>query len=151
MTGLSSRIAAVSRPFASPGVEGMTTFSPATCANHASSDFECWAAFPRPDPPCVRSPMRPRVGPGHRPIDLVRDLPIDRVEVRGVRDALVDDPRARVGERVEAFPPALDLVLALVLARVAVVVALVAVRVRDEKRRAVSGARASDRLTGRVV
>src|SRR5205823_6118514 len=44
MTGFSSRIAAVSSPFASAGVDGITSLSPATCANHASSDLECCAA-----------------------------------------------------------------------------------------------------------
>ena len=63
MTGSSSRIAEVSRPFASAGVDGMTTLSPATCVNQASSDFECCAALPRPEPPCVRTTSGTRACP----------------------------------------------------------------------------------------
>ena len=63
MTGSSSRIAAVRRPFASAGVAGITTFRPATCVNHASRDFECCAALPRPEPPWVRTTSGTRACP----------------------------------------------------------------------------------------
>src|SRR5690349_21996744 len=41
--------------FASCGVEGCTTLSPGTCANHASRLWLCCAAAPVPDPPGRRT------------------------------------------------------------------------------------------------
>ncbi len=41
ITGLSSRIAALSRPFASAGVLGTATSSPGTCRYIASRQWEC--------------------------------------------------------------------------------------------------------------
>jgi hypothetical protein len=54
-TGLLSRIAVFSNPFASAGVEGRTTFSPGTCATHACSDWLCCAAERRVAPSVVRN------------------------------------------------------------------------------------------------
>ena len=53
ITGSSSRMALLSRPLASYGVEGATTLRPGTLAYQASSDCECcaeswWAAPPGP-------------------------------------------------------------------------------------------------------
>ena len=39
-TGLGSANAAINNPFASVGLEGYTTFKPATCVNQASLDCE---------------------------------------------------------------------------------------------------------------
>src|SRR5207253_7815073 len=76
------------------------------------------------------------------------DLAVYRVEIR-LRAALVrDDPCPSVGDGVELLAPALDLVLALVLPRVAVVVALVAVRVGDDECRPLAGPRARHRFAG---
>ena len=55
ITGSSSRMADLSRPFASAGVEGATTFSPGTCAYQHSSDCECWAASWWAAPPGPRT------------------------------------------------------------------------------------------------
>ena len=41
-TGLSSRMAAISMPFASRGVEGITTLRPGMWANHECSALLCW-------------------------------------------------------------------------------------------------------------
>ena len=49
-TGSSSRIAAFSRPLASAGVAGATTFRPGTLANQPSKDCECWAVSWLPAP-----------------------------------------------------------------------------------------------------
>ena len=51
ITGLSSRIAAFSRPFASAGVDGTATSSPGTCRNIASIVWECVGPSWWP-PPC---------------------------------------------------------------------------------------------------
>ena len=45
---MSSRIAAFSSPFASYGVDGITTTSPGVCTNQASRLCECCAAMPIP-------------------------------------------------------------------------------------------------------
>ncbi len=44
ITGLSSRMAALSRPLASFGSEGMATTRPGMWANQLSKAWECWAA-----------------------------------------------------------------------------------------------------------
>ena len=49
-TGLGSRTAAISRPLASSGVDGATTFSPGECMNHASGFCE-WNGPPEKPPP----------------------------------------------------------------------------------------------------
>ena len=49
-TGLGSRIALISRPFASSAVDGATTFSPGACMNHASGFWE-WNGPPEKPPP----------------------------------------------------------------------------------------------------
>ena len=54
-TGLSSRIADFSKPFASYGVDGSTTLSPGTCATHAWRLWLCCAADRRVAPSVVRS------------------------------------------------------------------------------------------------
>ena len=54
-TGLSSRIAAFSSPFASAGVAGSATLSPGTWASQACSDCECCAADRRVAPSVVRT------------------------------------------------------------------------------------------------
>mmetsp|Transcript_42874 Transcript_42874/g.142707 ORF Transcript_42874/g.142707 Transcript_42874/m.142707 type:complete len:317 (+) Transcript_42874:640-1590(+) len=51
MTGLGSRTAASKSPFASCGVDGITTLRPGTAVNHASRDCEC-CADRRCPPPC---------------------------------------------------------------------------------------------------
>ena len=43
-------MAASSMPFTSAGVDGCTTLRPGTWASQASSDCECWAAAPVPEP-----------------------------------------------------------------------------------------------------
>ena len=99
MTGSSSRIAAVRRPFASAGVAGMTTFRPATWVNHASSDFECCAALPRPEPPWVRTTSEHAgLTAEHEPVlsGLVHDL-VER-EAREIDVHELDD-RPEAGER----------------------------------------------------
>src|SRR5712691_7435185 len=53
-TGLSSRIAVFSRPFASAGSDGKTTFRPGTCATHACRLWLCCAAERRVAPIVVR-------------------------------------------------------------------------------------------------
>ena len=60
MTGLSSRIALFRSPFASLGVEGMTTTSPGMCTNQLSKACECWAAT------CAAAPEGPRITMGQR-------------------------------------------------------------------------------------
>ena len=60
MTGLSSRIALLSRPFASLGVDGITTTSPGTWAYQLSNACECWAAT------CAAAPEGPRITSGQR-------------------------------------------------------------------------------------
>ena len=60
ITGLSSRIALLSRPFASFGVEGITTTRPGTCTNQLSNACECWAAT------CAAAPDGPRITIGQR-------------------------------------------------------------------------------------
>jgi hypothetical protein len=65
-TGLSSRIAALSSPFASYGVEGIATFRPGTWLGHACSDCECCAADRR-DAPIV---ARMTIGTFHLPPDM---------------------------------------------------------------------------------
>ena len=54
-TGLSSRIAVFSRPFASAGVAGSTTLRPGTCATQAWRLWLCCAAERRVAPIVVRS------------------------------------------------------------------------------------------------
>ncbi len=54
-TGLSSRIAAFSNPFASRGVDGSTTLRPGTWATHAWRLWLCCAADLRVAPSVVRS------------------------------------------------------------------------------------------------
>ena len=49
-TGLLSRMAAISNPLASYGLEGATTLMPGTFTNQASRLCECWAAAPVPEP-----------------------------------------------------------------------------------------------------
>ena len=49
-TGSSSRIEARRRPFASYGVDGITTLSPGTCVKNASTDCE-WYSAPCTPPP----------------------------------------------------------------------------------------------------
>ena len=51
ITGLSSRIAAFSRPRASAAVEGTATSSPGTCRNIASIECE-WVGPSWCPPPC---------------------------------------------------------------------------------------------------
>ena len=46
-TGSSQRIADLSSPLLSAGVDGMTTTRPGMCVYHDSSDWECWAADER--------------------------------------------------------------------------------------------------------
>jgi hypothetical protein len=46
--GSSSKIAAVNSPLPSRGVDGMITFIPGMCMNHASSDCECVAPVANP-------------------------------------------------------------------------------------------------------
>ena len=53
--GSSSKIAEVSRPLPSRGVDGTITFSPGTCMNHASSDCECVAPVASPPYTWVRT------------------------------------------------------------------------------------------------
>ena len=53
-TGSSSRIAALSRPFASRGLDGATTLRPGTWANQPSKLCECWAVSWLPAPLGVR-------------------------------------------------------------------------------------------------
>ena len=55
MTGLSSRMDAISRPFASYGPEGITTLSPGMWQNHASRLWLCCAAMLSPAPAAVRT------------------------------------------------------------------------------------------------
>jgi hypothetical protein len=59
-TGLSSRIALFRRPFASFGVDGITTTSPGTCAYQLSKAWECWAAT------WAAAPEGPRMTMGQR-------------------------------------------------------------------------------------
>src|SRR6266567_4234011 len=68
MTGLASRIADLSSPFASAGVAGATTLSPGMCDNHASHAWECCAAS------CNAAPFGPRntMGIGICPPDSYR-------------------------------------------------------------------------------
>ena len=49
-TGLGSRTALISRPFASSAVDGATTFRPGECMNHASGFCE-WNGPPEKPPP----------------------------------------------------------------------------------------------------
>ena len=49
-TGLGSRTAEISRPFASSAVDGATTFRPGLCMNHASGFCE-WNGPPEKPPP----------------------------------------------------------------------------------------------------
>src|SRR3546814_11968741 len=44
----------VRSPFWSAGLDGTTTFSPGTCARHASYMSECWPPNPPPEPLIVR-------------------------------------------------------------------------------------------------
>ena len=60
ITGLSSRIALFSSPFASRGVDGITTTSPGMCANQLSKACECCAAT------CAAAPEGPRITMGQR-------------------------------------------------------------------------------------
>ena len=76
--GSSSKIAEVSRPFPSRGVDGMITFIPGTCMNHASSDCECVAPVASPPYTWVRTV----IGAVVRPAVMNRSL-------RGVVDQLV--------------------------------------------------------------
>src|SRR5579863_8708701 len=62
-TGFSSRIAVLSRPLASYGVEGNTTFNPGAWLNQACSDCECCAAERRVAPSVVRITMGTRQWP----------------------------------------------------------------------------------------
>ena len=50
ITGLLSLIADFKSPFTSAGVPGATTLSPGILQNHDSSDWECCAADPTPEP-----------------------------------------------------------------------------------------------------
>ena len=54
MTGLSSWIAAASRPFASNGLDGITTIRPGMWAKSASRLCECCAPRRTPAPPTIR-------------------------------------------------------------------------------------------------
>jgi hypothetical protein len=54
-TGLSSRIAALNKPFASYGVAGSATFRPGTCATRACRLWLCCAADRRVAPSVVRT------------------------------------------------------------------------------------------------
>jgi hypothetical protein len=47
-------MAVLSRPLASVGVLGITTFIPGAWENQASRDWVCWAALARPAPDMVR-------------------------------------------------------------------------------------------------
>ena len=53
-TGRHRRCTSSASPTASAGVDGTTTFMPATCANQASSMSECCPAVPPPAPVRVR-------------------------------------------------------------------------------------------------
>ena len=52
-----------SSPLASAGDDGMTTLSPGTCANQASSMSECCAPVPLPAPVAVRIVIGTLVSP----------------------------------------------------------------------------------------
>jgi hypothetical protein len=52
-TGSSSKIDAVSSPYASSGFDGWTTLRPGLAANQPSSWSQCWAPIPLPAPPIV--------------------------------------------------------------------------------------------------
>src|SRR2546428_6719135 len=54
ITGLLSRMADLSRPFASAGVAGATTFSPGVWASQLSPACECWGES------CSAAPLGPR-------------------------------------------------------------------------------------------
>src|SRR5437763_937670 len=73
---------------------------------------------------------------------------VDRVKLGGSCQLRVDYPAPRLDDRIELRLPAFDLLLRLVLARIAVVVAFVAVGLGDEERRAVAAARTGDELAG---
>ena len=54
-TGFGSRMALLSNPLASAGVDGMTTFSPGQWASQASRLCECWQPAPNPAPAFMRT------------------------------------------------------------------------------------------------
>src|SRR6201986_1481725 len=62
--GSSSKIAEVSRPLPSRGVEGTITFIPGMCMNQASRLCECVAPVASPAYTWVRTVIRPVVRPG---------------------------------------------------------------------------------------
>ncbi len=64
--GSSSAMHDASRPRASDGVLGTTTFRPGTWVSQASSICECWAPTCSPPPTAVRRTM----GTGVRPPDM---------------------------------------------------------------------------------
>ena len=70
ITGLSSRIAALSSPLASAGVPGETTLRPGICANQLSHACECCA------PNCSAEPLGPRntIGILYCPLDIYNIL-----------------------------------------------------------------------------
>ncbi len=63
ITGLSSRMALFRSPFASLGVEGMTTTRPGMWANQLSNACECWAATWAAAPEGPRMTMGQRIWP----------------------------------------------------------------------------------------
>ena len=64
MTGLLSRIAAISRPLASAGVAGATTFSPGVWTNQASG-FWLWNG-PERSPPSLGARITQGTAPPQR-------------------------------------------------------------------------------------
>src|SRR3984893_16641837 len=115
MTGLSSRMAALSSPFASNGVDGATTLRPGRWMNHASGFCEWYRPPPTLPPlgarrvPRAAVPISQRRGLiddlieaarneigklhlGHRPVAALRRPDAD-ADDRRFRDRRVDDPR----------------------------------------------------------
>ena len=63
ITGLSSRMALFRSPFASLGVEGITTTRPGMWAYQLSKAWECWAATWAAAPEGPRMTMGQRIWP----------------------------------------------------------------------------------------
>src|SRR4029450_11056599 len=97
-TGLSSRIAALISPFASYGVEGITTFRPGTWLRHACNHLRDLA---RPRVQRLRVLRRGPPRRAHRHPNHHRHLPLAAghvVNLRGLIDHLVHHERQEVAE-----------------------------------------------------
>lgn len=70
-TGLSSRMAALSRPLQSAAFDGITTLMPGLCTNQASLLWLCCAPTPQPEPVIARVTS----GKENWPPDRKRSLP----------------------------------------------------------------------------